>query len=392
MVESSVLFQQSLDQVNIIIQKSEADQITIKVLIGTSKINQEDKRAQDQLDCPICLQIVYNPVECSNCQKCFCEDCVNSWLQRDRYDSCPLCKQKLVPKQIHRFVRQFIEDTLFEGCKNELCEQQGRKIKYSDLLKHYQYQCEEVKVSCPLQCGSQYLRKQKKLHIDQCTKINYQCRQCGCNKSILEEKQVPHNCIEYLQQQESKFKQKVEEKDKHAIQVKAPQNNGDSGLPQQSDQFWTKLHKYPLEKMTYQQMRKLPGHEGYQISWFCDAKNFLGCKGGQDLMFNFCGDPQTLTYHCDICNFDFCQVCYDFYGNAHKHDLICTTWQQLMQTNEGYKVGWRCDATGYFGCQDQESIRTNHEEVLYHDSIAFFDLCEDCLRKYQVDDDSNDFD
>ncbi|CDW83886.1 wd-40 repeat protein [Stylonychia lemnae] len=390
MVESSVQFEQNPDQINLIISKSEADQQSIKALIGTSKVDQEDKRASDELDCSICLQIIYNPVECSNCQKCFCEDCVNSWLQAGKNDSCPLCKQKLSAKQPHRFVKQFIEDSLFDGCKFELCNQFGKSIKYIDLIKHYQYECEEVKVSCPLKCGGLYQRKFRQQHRDQCNQIQWQCTQCDCNKLDIDETQPPHNCIEYLKQQVKLYKLKYEiseqQFEEYKTQIKGLKDNYSLGY-YQKEHYQTIVHKCPLKMIVFEQMRSLPGHEGYNLGWCCDGRKFIGCKSGQALRGDFCRDPESSIFHCNICNFDFCEACYDTYGNVHKHDLVKLAFQQLKELNSNYADGWKCDGTQYFGCPLGQNIQTDLDELLYHDAQNGFDLCDVCFQNYVIDED-----
>ncbi|CDW90108.1 traf-type zinc finger family protein [Stylonychia lemnae] len=199
MVESSIFLYFDPEQVNIIQTKSETDDQTVKRLIGTSKINKEDKRAQDQLDCPICMQILFNPVECSNCQKCFCADCAQSWIDSGKSDKCPLCQVKLVTKQPHRFVKEFIEGSLFQGCTQVECKQYNESIKYIDLIKHYQFQCDQIMVSCPLKCGDQYQRKYRKNHLEYCRNIKQICS--GYQAQVQNQYDPHHKCNEYLKQQ-----------------------------------------------------------------------------------------------------------------------------------------------------------------------------------------------
>ena len=39
------------------------------------------------LQCGICLDLVMDPVECENCSKLFCNECINGWLQNS--NQCP---------------------------------------------------------------------------------------------------------------------------------------------------------------------------------------------------------------------------------------------------------------------------------------------------------------
>ena len=42
---------------------------------------------KDLVNCPICLNILIDPVICIKCQNCFCKKCINEWLKNN--EKCP---------------------------------------------------------------------------------------------------------------------------------------------------------------------------------------------------------------------------------------------------------------------------------------------------------------
>ena len=52
-----------------------------------------DKKTLESKKCCICLNIVWDPIDCSKCQNIFCKYCINLLLTKKK-DSCPLCKRQ----------------------------------------------------------------------------------------------------------------------------------------------------------------------------------------------------------------------------------------------------------------------------------------------------------
>ena len=53
--------------------------------------------------CPVCMKLLFDPIECKNCENAFCTPCINSWLKRSK-DECPFrCKIQLRP--LHRILK-----------------------------------------------------------------------------------------------------------------------------------------------------------------------------------------------------------------------------------------------------------------------------------------------
>ena len=47
----------------------------------------DNNKLSPTLQCSLCLDLVMNPVECENCSKLFCKECIDSWLKNSA--ECP---------------------------------------------------------------------------------------------------------------------------------------------------------------------------------------------------------------------------------------------------------------------------------------------------------------
>ena len=83
--------------------------------------------------CVICEGILYNPIQCSSCENCFCEDCLNKWKKESL--NCPFrCKEPKYKKNviINKLLSQ-LEIKCQNGC--------GAVIKYENLRNHFENEC-----------------------------------------------------------------------------------------------------------------------------------------------------------------------------------------------------------------------------------------------------------
>ena len=95
---------------------------------------QDDAKLREKANffvCPICAQVVRDPLECTGCQSLFCKDCIDPWRRSN--EMCPKkCKgnDAVEFKTVHRFVHQELSDLKFK-CKS--CE---NVEAYDGALKH----------------------------------------------------------------------------------------------------------------------------------------------------------------------------------------------------------------------------------------------------------------
>ena len=96
-------------------------------------------------------------------------------------------------------------------------------------------------------------------------------------------------------------------------------------------------HNHRLSMMTYEMMK---AQNSAYTSWGCDGAKIKGCQGPASSGNK---EPNEYRYHCAKCSFDFCQKCYDTYGNAHEHTLERLTHTQIKALHPGSYSAWNCD-------------------------------------------------
>ena len=81
-------------------------------------------------ECPICFQVLTNPVWCSRCGKLFCEEHVA------RISECPFCKDKPFRPQVERVVRLLLEEMPYpcKYCKEPISKGNLERSKCTKLI------------------------------------------------------------------------------------------------------------------------------------------------------------------------------------------------------------------------------------------------------------------
>jgi len=158
------------------------------------------KPQSDHLKCPICFNIMKDPVTCVSQGHTFCRYCVTRHL--DRIETCPTCreplkKDKLIPSrlirsliedaEVHCFSYQSSQDNEIQAKKRnggevaESCDWIG---KLNDAERHYN-ECQFVKVNCPhIGCDDSLLRNLLPEHIESCLHRLIPCQWCNVRNKI----------------------------------------------------------------------------------------------------------------------------------------------------------------------------------------------------------------
>lgn len=99
-INNSMKILTSEDMIKALIKHYETSIVNLtthsSIIQCTNKITRLKDLLKDNT-CPICLDDVNNPVILTCCDKSICKDCINSWINTNRYMSitCPCCREKL---------------------------------------------------------------------------------------------------------------------------------------------------------------------------------------------------------------------------------------------------------------------------------------------------------
>ncbi|CDW71585.1 UNKNOWN [Stylonychia lemnae] len=145
-----------------------------------------------------------------------------------------------------------------------------------------------------------------------------------------------------------------------------------------------KIYPQPLTLVMLREVQEWNQFQMYE-SWFCRAKKFTGCKSGQTRAAKLRIEMDENLYHCNICNFDFCEKCFSFYKNSHKHEMVKTSYGDI---HEKYQGGWECKARYFRSCQTDSTLDLKDPYMTFYHRKSLsrfdeqFDLCVDCAQYY----------
>jgi len=127
----------------------------------------------DEYMCPICIHFLWKPVECQNCQRVFCKQCIDKCL-KEKPDICPACthyQEKRCSPMFYALLCKFkIEcENKHNGC-NEV-------LLYESLEKHQEGQCQYLIKICR-GCQKKILKKDLDQHEQECGEIQIECNRC----------------------------------------------------------------------------------------------------------------------------------------------------------------------------------------------------------------------
>ena len=124
----------------------------------------------EHLSCTICLGLIYEPMECSECENPFCSICINEWFQNN--ENCPTCNKKQKLRNMHKFLRNQLNQ-MQVTC---LCKQE---MSYEELVAKHVQTCFKKEIDCPLDCKEKIKSVEESArHFDQCPKVLHECLKC----------------------------------------------------------------------------------------------------------------------------------------------------------------------------------------------------------------------
>ena len=167
--------------------------------------NINNKENIEDLICPICLNVLKNPISCSDKKNShsFCKECIDTFLKEN--NKCPICKL-IFEYKINNNLQKELNKLSFKcQFKNEGCNE---ILFYSDYLNHIfnckynniQYECNVKKYDYKRKefkkCGYLGNKNEIEIHFKLCGLNEYEC--IFCNEKILQlnlEEHVNNKCI-----------------------------------------------------------------------------------------------------------------------------------------------------------------------------------------------------
>ena len=155
-------------------QNMAADEVLIPLAPNHFTYINQDSDSDDDLSCPVCMDIFIDPVDHSTCGVTLCLVCCDELKNTNQ--ACPSCREPLNNVNPNRSMKK-IADKRKVACND--CKTQ---MKRSDFQRHYHYVC---LISCPQQCDIKTLTRQDRdAHVrEQCPETLSICPY-GCQQTV----------------------------------------------------------------------------------------------------------------------------------------------------------------------------------------------------------------
>lgn len=116
-------------------------------------LNRFQSTVQEEFICPICHDVLQEPVSLRGCEHVFCSKCINDWLQHNKKKICPIDRNETDRNQFQTPLRLFCNllNELLIRCEFNECNQ---LVKLSDLDYHnkcciYNPENHTKEIQCP---------------------------------------------------------------------------------------------------------------------------------------------------------------------------------------------------------------------------------------------------
>lgn len=96
--------------------------------------NRFESPVNSEFVCPICHDVLEDPLVISHCEHVFCSACIKDWLSRSK--CCPIDRQTSTDESLHLPMRQFrnLLNTLSIRCEHPHC---GQSVCLAQLADHH---------------------------------------------------------------------------------------------------------------------------------------------------------------------------------------------------------------------------------------------------------------
>ena len=128
---------------------------TVEIKVEEHVPDFEGQQIDDLFICLCCINVVYKPVECNQCQKWFCEQCIEQWRQMGHRE-CMQCKGNFKrSEKLHFSLRNKLHDLKFRCSKCAKKDPDGegaQSMAYQKYCEHVSAKCPETFFRCPFNC------------------------------------------------------------------------------------------------------------------------------------------------------------------------------------------------------------------------------------------------
>ena len=164
-------------------------------------LNKIDNSILEIVTCPICKNIGWNIMNCSQCGSIFCKKCLDRSRTKVK-NSCPLCRKYPFRPGDIKTVKKFFGNIKLK-CRNNPCEETFEYSKYlSDYVPHLA-NCKYRKCHCKNEgCNYENFlgnKEQMKKHSLDCQHKKIKCRFCSKEiKEIDSKNHVKNECTQLI--------------------------------------------------------------------------------------------------------------------------------------------------------------------------------------------------
>jgi len=150
------------------------------------------------MTCPICINLVWKPVHCSECTNLVCSQCMEQWLTKSK--NCPLCNKvfksnpvvNLVKSALSKIKSKCYFSSELNQSMNEGCD---KLIGYYDFEKHIKGECDYYPYSCTRQ-NCRVTGPKFKMLTEHQNNCDYYCLECSyCRKQISKRLLISHESM-----------------------------------------------------------------------------------------------------------------------------------------------------------------------------------------------------
>ena len=96
-------------------------------------VNIEEIEKNEDLKCPICLNVVWKPIQCKRCGKYFCKHCIKKSIRKIG-NKCPMCRLKHFKSNTFQLKESCFKNIRIK-CPYKNCNKKRRYFKYIIHLK-----------------------------------------------------------------------------------------------------------------------------------------------------------------------------------------------------------------------------------------------------------------